>query len=707
MNGTRISFRDKALVENGNPRLVLSGEVQYFRTPRERWRTMLDRLKEAHCDTLSTYVPWSWHEVADGVFDFSGKTHPSRDLVTFLKMAEDMGFLLVLKPGPYVFAELKNGGVPQWFTKTHRNALALGPDGKTLAKALKFPHITYLHPEYIEHACRWLDTVWPVMAPHADRTIMVQVDNEINFSHCFFWYGPYETDYNPFNVRNGLYQGWLAEKFGDISALNSRYRSRHKGFAEVKPPVAYAPDPGTRCRTLDWLEFKEWTAVWQVRQCCDRLHSLGASGPFCVNAPFTGWGTAWNNTKRWLRGTPYEVVIAHVDYPGMLYEANLGETLGLVHYARSCGNVIEANLETQACTVSKIWGKHGASYDLTHKSLIGAGMNVINYYWFNDGFNFLGTGHYQSTHEFGSPLTVDGKPREHFYGIKRLNSFLKAHPSIATTSFKPEVSVGYMHELGRANFLAGREPGMEHKTNALLNLLGGTGIAFDLVDLRDWNPREGGPRTMFVQSSAFMPRYAMDKLVDWVRAGGRLVLSNYLPLFDEHLAPCQALAKALGAGPVAEVPAKPGAMTPNTIAIAGKEIFIFDRFQAFRPLRGAKALATCEGRTCGFERRLGRGSVAVLGFKLEYTFSVLHRAVMASLLGRRFNNPCPVLVRSGNGAVLKTVLNIEDEPHTAVVDGRRIRLPGKTAAWVLSEGRRRSRRNGRSCVRGRKRTVFI
>jgi len=690
MHDAPPSFRNRALVENGRPRLVLSGEVQYFRTPREHWRTMFRRLKEARCDTLSTYVPWSWHEVADGVFDFTGKTHPSRDLVTFLAMAADHGLKLVAKPGPYVFAELLNGGVPAWYLKSHPESIALGPDGKSCARVLKFPHVTYLHPSYMEHARRWLTEAWWVLMRHADRTLMIQVDNEINYSHSFFWFGPYTIDYHPFLVKGGVYQRWLEREFGSLARINDRYRSRYRRFEDVKPPVAWDPSPATQCRTLDWTAFKEWIAVEQVRRCCNHLHALGAHGPFCVNAPFTGWATAWNNTKRWMTPAPYDVVIAHVDYPGAITDGNFGETLGLIHYARSCDNVIDTNLETQACTVSKIWGKHGASYDLTHKSLIGAGMNTINYYWFNDGVNFLGQGHYQTSHEYGCPLDVRGRPREHYFGIKRLNRFLAAHPEIAETRPVSEAAVGYVHEWGRANFLARWDGGMEHRTNALLNLLGACDVSFEMLDMRDWDPARTRPKTLFVQSSRFMPRTAMASLVAYVRAGGHLILSNYLPLLDEDIAPCGDLVRAFGAGRVTEMPAKPGPLEPNKIRIAGKEIFILDRFQAFAPGRGARTIATSAGMVCGFERRLGRGRATVLGFKLEYLFTELHRVVVASLLGRKPAGPCPVLTRTGNGVTLKTVCNLEDEPRTVTVDGKKIRLPGKTAGFVLRAGRRKT-----------------
>jgi hypothetical protein len=215
-------------------------------------------------------------------------------------------------------------------------------------------------------------------------------------------------------------------------------------------------------------------------------------------------------------------------------------------------------------------------------------------------------------------------------------------------------------------------------------------VTFEMTDLREIRPGTRLPRTMFVQSAPFMPRGAMASLAAYVRAGGHLVLSNFLPTRDEDFAPCSGLAKAFGSGRIGEIPAKPGPLEPNKIRIAGKEIFVLDRFQAFTPARGAKAIATSAGRICAFERRLGAGRVTVLGFKLEYLFTELHRTVLGMLLGRPLHGVCPVLTRSGNGTTLRTVCNLEDEPHTVAVDGTRLRLPGKTAGFVLTEGRRRT-----------------
>ena len=66
-------------------------ELQYFRTPRDKWELMLTRMAQYHADTISTYICWSWHEYEEGKFDFSGETLPGRDLVGFLELCQKRG----------------------------------------------------------------------------------------------------------------------------------------------------------------------------------------------------------------------------------------------------------------------------------------------------------------------------------------------------------------------------------------------------------------------------------------------------------------------------------------------------------------------------------------------------------------------------------------------------------------------------------------
>lgn len=48
-----------------------------------------------------SYVEWSTHEPEEGEFDFKGQA----DVVRFITMAGRLGFLVLLRPGPYIDAE--------------------------------------------------------------------------------------------------------------------------------------------------------------------------------------------------------------------------------------------------------------------------------------------------------------------------------------------------------------------------------------------------------------------------------------------------------------------------------------------------------------------------------------------------------------------------------------------------------------------------
>lgn len=47
------------------------------------------------------YVPWNVHEAEEGKFNFEGEN----DLVEFIKMADSVGLLVILRPGPYICGE--------------------------------------------------------------------------------------------------------------------------------------------------------------------------------------------------------------------------------------------------------------------------------------------------------------------------------------------------------------------------------------------------------------------------------------------------------------------------------------------------------------------------------------------------------------------------------------------------------------------------
>ena len=87
-------------LKDGSPYFVISGEIHYFRLDPRLWEKHLVLLKQSGANTTSTYIPWDWHEYEEGRFDFSGKTHPARDVLKYIELCKKVGVQLIVKPGP-------------------------------------------------------------------------------------------------------------------------------------------------------------------------------------------------------------------------------------------------------------------------------------------------------------------------------------------------------------------------------------------------------------------------------------------------------------------------------------------------------------------------------------------------------------------------------------------------------------------------------
>ncbi len=105
-----INFDGKGFIIHGKRVFIASGSMHYERVPRALWAGRLLKMKRAGFNAVQTYVFWSYHEPREGQFDFKGR----HNLAAFLKLAQQMGFYVILRVGPYCDGEWSQGGWPVW-----------------------------------------------------------------------------------------------------------------------------------------------------------------------------------------------------------------------------------------------------------------------------------------------------------------------------------------------------------------------------------------------------------------------------------------------------------------------------------------------------------------------------------------------------------------------------------------------------------------
>ncbi|KAK9271001.1 hypothetical protein L1049_026589 [Liquidambar formosana] len=105
-----VSYDRKAILINGQRRILISGSIHYPRSTPDMWEDLIQKAKHGGLDVIDTYVFWSVHEPSPGNYNFEG----NYDLVKFIKTVQKVGLYAHLRIGPYVCAEWNFGGFPVW-----------------------------------------------------------------------------------------------------------------------------------------------------------------------------------------------------------------------------------------------------------------------------------------------------------------------------------------------------------------------------------------------------------------------------------------------------------------------------------------------------------------------------------------------------------------------------------------------------------------
>jgi amino acid transporter len=172
---------------DGKPFFVYGAAFFYERIARDRWRDTLLTYKQLGINTVDLYVIWNWHEPSEGVADFTGSTDGGRDLLGLLALTHELGFKVILRPGPVIRNEWRNGGYPAWLLQRPEYNMPLHDvlEGRYPATAtLQNAHADLAAAEWLgngthlRNAAAWLRDVLHAVEPYSRDVLAIALDDD-------------------------------------------------------------------------------------------------------------------------------------------------------------------------------------------------------------------------------------------------------------------------------------------------------------------------------------------------------------------------------------------------------------------------------------------------------------------------------------------------------------------------------------------------
>ncbi|VDO35313.1 unnamed protein product [Haemonchus placei] len=186
-----VDYEHDQFLLDGKPFRYISGSIHYFRihpsqwkdrqlmTPREvlaindDWRgahpRRLQRVRALGFNAIQYYIPWNFHEIYEGKYNFSG----IRNFTEFSRIAYDLGMYSLVRKltpkallvqGPYICGEWENGGLPWWLLTKNIKDMRTSESG------------------FKEAVDKWYSVLLPLIKPmmrhNGGPILMLQVENE-------------------------------------------------------------------------------------------------------------------------------------------------------------------------------------------------------------------------------------------------------------------------------------------------------------------------------------------------------------------------------------------------------------------------------------------------------------------------------------------------------------------------------------------------
>ncbi|MGM7702762.1 beta-galactosidase [Pseudalkalibacillus sp. Hm43] len=704
-----VQMKQQKFIINGKEEFLYGGELHYYRVPKGEWKDRLQKLIEAGCNLVSTYVPWVWHEIEEGVYDLSGETRGERDLKSFLELVKEMGLYCIVRPGPYVMAEVRFHGVPNWLLDTYPELVAKKRDRSEHPTRV----VSYRHPTFLEKTKKWYEKVNEVIRPqqidNGGSIIMYQLCNEIGMFH---WVTN-TSDYNPDTLEH--FGTYLEKKYGTIDHFNKDHQLKEPTFsAFIGKFEAGLPDDYPSFH-YEWSEFRRAYIKDYTSDLRGFAKETGITVPFIINVH------GFKDYSIYSRGTDYpiglsqlyqtaefeDVVIAGDFYPGHIGYDNYHDLVLATTFTRAISNADQPvfSAEFQSGRLADRPRLYPQDLDLNTRTCVAHGMNALNYYMFVAGENYENIGLFGRRHEWQAPIDSKGECRPNYekaqhlgnvfrtVGIRLLDCPKKIHTHVG---FNPD---DYMTEVveprdqGLLGELIGKREGFSF--DGILRLLTAANIQFEALDLLKEISVEEVP-SLWVFSTKKMDAGLQKRLADYVRKGGKLIIYPELPSEDRLGNSCRLLADELDLGEWEVVGGHQDYL--DVLDIDAVNIKQRLRFTSFEGEALASFTRTGGKEVAAYKKTAGKGEILVFGIAIGHDYSyqldVIRKIAekMEISVHLHATNPDLSIVERTNGHESFVFVSNYDEMDQAAViyenaeplfDGETIELPPRSSAIYL------------------------
>lgn len=158
-----FSIGKSSFLIDDKPIQFFSGEIHPSRIPHECWQERLRMVRAMGMNAISIYIFWNIHEPHPGQYNFKGNA----DIAEFVRLAQQEGLWVMLRPSPYVCAEWEFGGYPWWLQKI-----------EGLKVRSTDPNFIRAYRSYVVEVAKQLA---PLQIEHGGPIVMVQIENEYGF----------------------------------------------------------------------------------------------------------------------------------------------------------------------------------------------------------------------------------------------------------------------------------------------------------------------------------------------------------------------------------------------------------------------------------------------------------------------------------------------------------------------------------------------